>query len=300
MLNNIDLNSIVSILGPPLKKIGSEYMWQCPYCVDKSKNNLMYNSKKNLLFCFADSNHSRLLLKDIWQSLKKKGEKPKFNKTKKAEIIQEISLSLIQIEKFKTYCYKCNKELLSCKKSLNILQDKRGITKETVRDCFIGVDKSKNRFVFPSVKYASRDEVIGFEYRPLNLSKKSLYREKCTPTGMVQINSHTSLTSILIIVEGYLDGYVLYQHLKKLKQHEFYHIITPSNGVTSALKHIEAVVPSFNKYKHTYAFLDSDGPGKDCMAKLQLKYPQIKPFIMTCGCKDFNEHYLKCLKGRIP
>lgn len=303
MLSNIDLNTIEQFLGPHSKKTGSEYIWQCPYCNDKSKNNLMYNPKKNVIFCFADPGHSKLLLKDMWSSLKNQGNISPMRHVKPAvqeQKIKESSLSLVQIKRFKTYQYKCNQALLKNEPLLNVLYTKRGITKDTVKDCGIGVDIPQKRFSFPSIKFGCANEVIGFEYRPLSLSKHGLYREKGTPTGLVQINSISNNTVNLVILEGYLDSYLFYQHLKKLGQEQFYHVATPSNGVTSIQNHFDSICNMIGRYKNVYLYLDSDAAGEKAMLNLKQKYSQIQTFSMTCGCKDFNEHYLKCLKGKTP
>lgn len=301
MLDNIVLSDLENILGPFLKKIGSEYIWQCPYCQDRNKNNLMYNSKKNVLYCFADSNHSKLLLKDIWSSIKGQMKTlPATINPKHQKVFNKTSISLIQIQNFKTYKRKCNETLLNNKALLNVLYKKRGITKDTAKDCGIGIDINKERFVFPSIKFGSKDEVIGFEYRSFDLSKKGLYREKRTPTGLVQINSIKNSTVNLVALEGYLDCYLFYQHIKALGQEQFYHIASPSNGVTSILRHFDSISNELDRYKNVYLYLDSDEAGKKAMFELKQKYPQTKTYSMTCGCKDFNEHYLKCLKGKTP
>lgn len=304
MLDNINLNMIETVLGPPLKKVGDEYLWQCPYCKDKGKDNILYNHKKNVIFCFADENHSKLLLKRIWSSLKEQGNvlppNPRTKKTQTQEVVKDSSLSLIQIQKFKTNVINYNQELLKNKTMLEVIYEKRGITKDTIAECNIGLDMKNKRFTFPSVKFGSANEVIGFEYRRLDLSKIGLYREKGTPTGLVQINSISSDTVNLVVLEGYLDSYLFYQHLKALGQEKFYHVVTPSNGVTSILKYFDSISDKLNRYRNVYLYLDSDTAGEKAMLELKQKYPQIKTYSMTCGCKDFNEHYLKCLKGKIP
>lgn len=304
-LDNINLEVIEKFLGPPLKKVGSEYIWQCPICMDKSKDNLRYNPRKNILFCFADPNHSKLLLKKLWDNVKKQGkmltikhEDKEF--PKQEEIVEETPLSIITIQKFKTYQYKCNRTLLNNKPLLKVLYKKRGITLDTVKDCCIGLDLQKERFVFPSVKFGSLNEVTGFEYRPLDLTKNGLFRERGTPTGLVQINSITNSTANLVVLEGYLDCYLFYQHIKALGQEQFYHIASPSNGVTSILRHFDSISDKLDRYKNVYLYLDSDEAGKKAMLELKQKYPQVETYSMACGCKDFNEHYLKCLKGKIP
>ena len=42
----IELEKIIKYLGEPLKKSGHNLIWKCPYCEDKSKNNLIYSTEK--------------------------------------------------------------------------------------------------------------------------------------------------------------------------------------------------------------------------------------------------------------
>ncbi|MCD7780308.1 MAG: toprim domain-containing protein [Candidatus Gastranaerophilales bacterium] len=99
---------------------------------------------------------------------------------------------------------------------------------------------------------------------------------------------------MLAVVEGYFDGYALYQHLWEQKQIKYYHIATPSNGVQSLLKYISQA--DFSRYKKFYLYLDNDEEGNKTAQKIMAKYPMFGRIITDCGCKDFNEHYLKCIK----
>ena len=195
------------------------------------------------------------------------------------------------------YMNKCNNDLLNSFDLLNKLEAVRGIHKNTVSDCGIGFDKIRNCFVIPSFEYSITDSyIIGHEYRPADFSKKIL-RSTGTPLNMCMINSYTPLTEVLAIVEGYMDGYALYQYLKELNQIQYYHIVTPCNGVGSLIKQISII--NFDKYKTCYLYIDNDNAGNDIAAKLLELYPFMKRVNMTCGCKDFNEHYLKCIKNII-
>ncbi|MBR2526530.1 toprim domain-containing protein [bacterium] len=85
------------------------------------------------------------------------------------------------------------------------------------------------------------------------------------------------------------------QNLKKFLS-DYYHIVTPSNGVTSLLKHISKI--DFDKYKKFYLFLDNDEPGNNATEKIIEKYPIFEKFTLNSDCKDFNEHYIKYLKDK--
>ena len=157
---------------------------------------------------------------------------------------------------------------------------------------------NKKRWVIPTFQYSTEraNTILGFEYRPFNFSKDGLTREKGTPTGLAMINSYKPTMEVLAVVEGYFDGYALYQHLKEQKQIQYYHIVTPSNGIQSLLKHISQV--DFSKYKRFYLYVDNDEEGNKVAEKIMAKYPIFERVTATCGCKDFNEHYMKCIKGK--
>lgn len=179
---------------------------------------------------------------------------------------------------------------------VRFLRQKRGLTAVTVKAVKIGIDEYKKCWVIPTFQYSTERSniILGFEYRPLNLGKDGLKREKGTPTGLAMINSYKPTTEALVIVEGYFDGYALYQHLYKKRQLKYYHIVTPSNGVQSLLKHISQV--DFAKYKKFFLYLDNDEEGNKVAAKIIDRYPMFQRILTHCGCKDFNEHYLKCIK----
>lgn len=305
MLQNITIDTLINHLGQPNKKMGNEYIWQCPYCRDTHKDNLKFNTQKGLLKCFADDSHARQILSTI---NKQSGiNYPKTNKN----VINEPSgmpaeLSSKQLEENLTYMSQCNNELLNNEKALNHILHKRGINKNTVDFCGIGIDKDLHKWVIPIFKY-DKSEVIGFEYRPPLLpnaikekrteaeqeAKKGISRKKGSLSGMAEINSKTGKTEVLAIVEGFLDGYTLFQYLLEQNQAEFYHVITPSNGISSLLKQIEVI--NFNNYKHIYLYIDTDEKSKPIADKILKKYSFIEFVSLQC-CKDFNEHYLKCLK----
>ena len=62
---NISLELLIEYLGQPRKKQGDEYIWQCPLCQDRGKDNLKFNVAKGVLYCFADNNHSKTILSDM-------------------------------------------------------------------------------------------------------------------------------------------------------------------------------------------------------------------------------------------
>lgn len=201
-----------------------------------------------------------------------------------------------KIKYFTNNMHKYNNNLLKNLKMLDFIKTKRGIEIKTVEKCFIGIDVEKNKFVFPTIEFMTNN-VIGFEYRPLDLSK-NIKREIGGLTGLAQINTFTDKTQALVILGGYLDCYVSYQYLEEIGQSEYYHIATSSNGEGSTLKYLENVKEHFNKYCRIYLYLDTDDTGIAQMEKTKTKFSFVEIKTMSCGCKDFNEHYLKCIKGR--
>lgn len=294
-MSKLVIDSIIKYLGQPLKKCGKELIWQCPICMDKGKDNLKYNIVKNVLYCFANSEHAKTILREI--NKKDKEDYAKYKTSTLNEIIEPSSLTQEQITNFENYMYECNATLLFDKNLLKLLYDKRGLTPTTVSMAKIGYDKRKKVWTIPTIKYSCNDfEVIGFEFRPHNLSKKGLYRTKGTPNGLAMINDYYNCIDTLCVIEGYFDGYALLEYLSERKEDKYYHIVTPSNGVRALLKDLQEI--DYSKYKKFYLFIDNDDVSNKIKLQILEKYPQFEPINLNCGCKDFNEHYLKCIKGR--
>lgn len=292
----LKLEILTEALGEPEKQSGDEYSWQCPRCLDTGRDNLKFNAEKGVLWCFADESHAPQILKEI---LKKGNISPNPANTdyNSVDRYKHIFSMQKQIE-FKIYMQECNKKLLEIDIFPVILLKKRGLNLSTVRDVKLGIDLNKKKWVIPTFQYFTEkaNTILGFEYRPLNFSKDSLTREKGTPTGLAMINSYKPTTEVLAVVEGYFDGYALYQHLKEQRQIKYYHIVTPSNGIQSLLKQISQI--DFSKYKKFYLYVDNDEEGNKVAEKIINQYPMFKRIITDCRCKDFNEHYMKCIKGK--
>lgn len=296
----LTLEQIENHLGQAGKKSGNQYIWQCPYCMDKSRNNLTFNPSKGVLWCFAsDGEHSKIIVKEIRSKNNK--DKPYHHKPKNySKTVQDKpKVDVFGKEKqdeLITYMLECNDALLNHDKSLNYLETKRGLNKDTVSACGIGIDLKSRKWVIPTFKYDLKENFItGFEFRPSDFGQKKFSRTKDTPTSMAMINHFTSTTELLAIVEGYFDGYALYQHLSELEQIKYYHIVTPSNGVSSLLKYVHEI--RFDAYKHCYLYIDNDDAGNKAAFAILERYPFFERISMNCGCKDFNEHYIKCIKN---
>lgn len=299
----ITLEVLINYLGEPTKVQNNQTYWQCPYCRasggDNHRDNLIYSNKKNIIKCFVNDSHSRNLLKDIFSNTNRN----QINYYRNPRVNPKCANPIITEEKAQEnllYMLNANYALLNNEKALDYIKTKRGINKETIEHCGIGLDTSRLRWVFPTFEFGNNEtsKIVGFEYRPEDLSKDGLYREKGSLTCMANINSYTSYKSFLVVVEGYLDAYVFLQHLKEQEQLENYHIVTPSNGVANIVNLMKGIEHCFYKYKKIYAYLDSDEVGISKMQELKALYPFIEIIIMNCGCKDFNEHYLRCIKKR--
>lgn len=295
-MNRLTLDILLNCFGEPESQSGDEYIWQCPLCKDTGRDNLKFNTAKGILWCFADESHAPQLLREILKKNKNKICFKHFNNDYENTDRYKRFFTIQKQMEFRTYMKECNEALQKSLMRVRFLRQKRGLTAVTVKAVKIGIDEYKKRWVIPTFQYSTERSniILGFEYRPLNLGKDGLKREKGTPTGLAMINSYKPTTEALVIVEGYFDGYALYQHLYKKRQLKYYHIVTPSNGVQSLLKHISQV--DFAKYKKFFLYLDNDEEGNKVAAKIIDRYPMFQRILTHCGCKDFNEHYLKCIK----
>ena len=296
-MNVLTLDILQNYLGEPESQSGDEYIWQCPLCKDTGRDNLKFNAAKGILWCFADESHAPQLLREILKKNKNKICFKHFNNDYENTDRYKRFFTIQKQMEFRTYMKECNEALQKSLMRVRFLRQKRGLTAVTVKAVKIGIDEYKKRWVIPTFQYSTERSniILGFEYRPLNLGKDGLKREKGTPTGLAMINSYKPTTEALVIVEGYFDGYALYQYLYKKRQLKYYHIVTPSNGVQSLLKHISQV--DFAKYKKFFLYLDNDEEGNKVAAKIIDRYPMFQRILTHCGCKDFNEHYLNCIKA---
>ena len=306
----LTLNDIQEYLGQTGKKEGDEIVFQCGVCAlsgqDKSKNNLKWNTKKNVLYCFKDSEHSKIILSEI---MKKKHEAkrmenkeiPKYVKCQERYIYYQIFCNDMLLGKF-------NKDLLDemlkigmCDKkeyethikvantdkplgALEYLYKSRGIGKQAVEECGIGVDFFEHRWVIPI--YDMTSTLVGFEFRELNFKNKKIKKEVGTPTCLSRIYGALN-SKQAIVVEGLLDGIVLSQLAKDSL------ILSCSNGVQGTLKCLSQL--QFNKYDEIKLILDADNAGSAETEKVITQYPFIKDcrkFLFDSGVKDIGEWYM--------
>lgn len=313
----ITLDALIAYLGQPTKRIGGEYVWQCPYCQDTHKDNLKYNERKGFLKCFANDSHSTDILREVRKQLNANNQRTEIKPIKsqpkplEKEPRPEERLTKEELTENFFYMLKSMEELQTTQRAQEELLQKRGINKDMANHLGIGIDLEKHCFVFPIFSYSTHTNtnVIGFEYRPSLLpnaikekrtkqeeeAKKKITRKKGSIAGLAMINAKTHWNNNLAIVEGFLDGYALCQHLTEKGQIENYHIVTPSNGIGVLKNQIKRI--NFDDYIDIYLYVDNDEKSKPIVEEILKEYPQIKPISLNC-CKDFNEHYLKCIKSK--
>lgn len=257
----ITYNEICSFLGKPLKNYGGHSFFQCPICMDSGKDNLVYTHSKELLTCFADNSHSHEIYKRISQNGNKEFDYKPIKKLEPKKIPLEIDIE---------YITKCSIELSEDEKSKEFLKKHRGLYGATL-GLGIGIDKKNKRWVFPAIDFDFK--LIGAEYR----------------------SSHFIITKdkSLIIIEGFIDAYTLWQYLKEQGQHNDYEIATPINGVGTIPNLLDKIPVS--KYKDIIFWLDNDEAGNNTLAQIKEKTKfNFKINRLTCQCcKDFNQWYLK-------
>lgn len=303
---DITLNDIIDHLGQPRTKISTELIWQCPICMDKSADNLHYNPNKNILWCFANDEHSKIILSEI---MKKKHEEkkmsnvevPKYVRCQERYIYYQLLSNDILLGKFDKNLldemykmdmfdkkeYETHLQVAQTdkpQKALEYLYKSRGIGKQAVEDCGIGIDFYEQRWVIPI--YDISATLVGFEYRGLDFKNKQIKKEIGTPTCLCAIYGATNSKKV-VIVEGLLDGVVLSQLAKDSL------IVSCSNGVQGTLKCLSQL--QFNKYDEIKLILDNDNAGSAETEKIINQYPFIKDcrqFLIDSGVKDIGDWYM--------
>ena len=275
----ITLDDICSIAGNYVKR-GNEYIFRCPVCAasggDSSKDNLRFNYKKNVLYCFACGGHIEIL-KEI-------------NRRKYNEKLEKDSLRMkkweLNKEKYFEYQHLVNQDLLNMPDKLNYLEKERFINPETVLLCGIGYDYESKKWVFPI--FNTLDDLLGFEYRAENFAAKNIWREKGTPNALAHIFGRT-FGKDLFILEGFLDAYLFSQYQTKAGEKDFA-VMSCGSGVSGLFNSFMEI--NFNKFKNIKLFLDNDEAGDKATEKILEKFPfvsdirhKIKPY------KDFTDWY---------
>lgn len=312
----ITLNDIQEYLGQTGKKEGDEIVFGCSICQlsggDVHSDNLKWNTKKNVLYCFKDPDHSKIILSEI---MKKKHENKKIE-------IKQIPAYIKNKEQYLYYQILCNSALLGTltkdwidevnsknmfeqneyefyldliksdksEKARTYLKQQRGINTSTVSLTGLGFDFKARKWVIPI--FNMNCEIVGFRYRGALFSEKKVWTEKGTPKTLARFyGADTAKTCY--IGEGEWDCIVLVQWLLENNQKDFM-VVSPSNGASSLL----SVIPQLqlNKFEKIKLILDNDNAGDKATEEVIKKYPMIidsRDFLKNSGIKDINDYYLQ-------
>lgn len=311
----LTLNDIQEYLGQQGKKEGDEVVFQCGVCAlsgqDKSRNNLKWNTKKNVLYCFKDSEHSRILLSEI---MKKKHEEkkmsnveiPKYVKCQEQYLMYQIlcndallgnlqkgmldhlnDLGMLEDNEYDFYLDLINSD--KPQKAREYLKQQRGINTSTIEQTGLGFDFYARKWVIPIFDMTST--LVGFEYRLADFKTKKIWREKGTPSCLARVYGTGKKA---IVHEGFMDSFCTVQMLEEKGTLNNYSIFTTSSGVASVLKIIPEL--QFNKYENIYLLLDCDNAGDKATQEVIEKYPfiiDIRKMLKDSNCKDVNQYMLE-------
>lgn len=308
----LTLKDIQEYLGQPRTKIGTELIWQCPICMDKSKDNLHYNPNKNILWCFANEQHSKDILSEI---MKKKYEAKRMEN-------KEIPAYIKNQEKYLYYMGLCNSALLGTltkdwidavneqdmfedneynfyldlintdkpQKARAYLKEQRGINTSTIEQTGLGFDFKARKWVIPIFDMSCN--LVGFRYRGADFKQKKVWTEKGTPKTLARFyGADTAKTCYC--AEGEFDAIILVQWLLENNQKDFM-VVSPSNGASSLL----SVMPQLqlNKFEQIKLIMDNDTAGDKATEEVLKSYPMVvdsRGFLKQSGIKDINDFYLK-------
>ena len=311
----LTLNDIQEYLGQTGKKQGDEIVFGCGICQlsggDAHSDNLKWNTKKNILYCFKDSEHSKIIMSEI---MKKKHEAKRMEN-------KEIPAYIKNQEKYLYYMELCNNALLgtltkdwidavneqdmfevneynfyldlinsdNAQKARAYLKEQRGINTSTIEQTGLGFDFKARKWVIPIFDISCN--LVGFEYRLADFKNKKIWREKGTPSCLARVYGTGKKA---IIHEGFMDSFCTVQMLEEKGTLNDYSIFTTSSGVASVLKIIPEL--QFNKYKNIYLLLDCDNAGDKATQEVIEKYPfiiDIRKMLKDSNCKDVNQYMLK-------
>lgn len=320
MAINFTLNEIMNHLGQLTKTEGGHSYFQCPYCMDSGKDNLVYTHKNGLLTCFANSDHSKQVLSNIAKVNKQNRGTNKPNPMPKTA--QEYK-DKNQPKKKTTpsitddYILDCCMELLNDSTSKAFLKKHRGIKEGTIK-LGMGINKQNKCWVFPAIDF-NTGELFGAEYRTSYMIMPKELRPKghkglskapgtdsrlCSvfTSGITYENGQridlTQGSKKLLICEGFIDSYTIFQYLIEAGETYTYDIATPSNGV-GTIKNLLNTIP-VQKYSEIMFWLDNDDAGDQ--ARQDIKKLASFDFVfkkVDCACcKDVNEWYMKHIRSK--
>lgn len=312
----LTLNDIQEYLGQTGKKEGDEVVFQCGVCAlsgqDRSKNNLKWNTKKNVLYCFKDSEHSKIIISEI---MKKKHEEkkmsnveiPKYIKCQEQYLMYQIlcndallgnlqkgmldhlnDLGMLEDNEYDFYLDLINSD--KPQKAREYLKQQRGINTSTIEQTGLGFDFYARKWVIPI--YDMSCNLVGFRYRGALFSEKKVWTEKGTPKTLARFYG-ADTAKICYCVEGEWDSLIMVQWLLENNQKDFM-VVSPSNGASSLL----SVMPQLqlNKFEQIKLIMDNDSAGDKATEEVLKTYPMVvdgRGFLKQSGINDINDFYLK-------
>ena len=290
-LDRITLADIRDVLGQNGKKSGDNWLFQCPICQDSSCDNLIVKGNGAYIHCFScyDNEGGRYVLSEI--------ERKRAQDRKQEQIVINSMPRFLDKklqEQYIEYMCLANDALLDNQEMLDLLQEKRGIDRQTVIDCGIGYDDTEEHWVIPIFSLTYDPKIMGFEYRRKNFDKyingSKVRRERGYITDICPVYG-CNKAKTLYILEGFLDAMCLHQYLREKGQSD-YAVYSCSNGVSSLLNVMNRICfANFNEIK---LMLDTDNAGCEVTDKIIDKFSfirDVRNFLFKGGYKDFGEFF---------
>ena len=290
-LDRITLADIRDVLGQNGKKSGDNWLFQCPICQDSSCDNLIVKGNGAYIHCFScyDNEGGRYVLSEI--------ERKRAQDRKQEQIVINSMPRFLDKklqEQYIEYMCLANDALLDNQEMLDLLQEKRGIDRQTVIDCGIGYDDTEEHWVIPIFSLTYDPKIMGFEYRRKNFDKyingSKVRRERGYITDICPVYG-CNKAKTLYILEGFLDAMCLHQYLREKGQSD-YSVYSCSNGVSSLLNVMNRICfANFNEIK---LMLDTDNAGCEVTDKIIDKFSfirDVRNFLFKGGYKDFGEFF---------
>lgn len=287
---------IENILGVKMRKIGNDYVCQCPICQDSGCDNLHFKEGEYLkCFSCAENEGASYVYKLFFQD--KKLDIDERKDMSKPMIPIECKVWYKKQEEYILYMADCNEYLLNNDKLLKELELIRGLKKSTIERVGMGFDVEKQQYVIPIFSQLHDGMITDFELRTYNraFGKNKVVMRKGGGDNTIASIGKVGNGEKLLITEGFLDGYILLQFMLEKKQTDF-SICSCSNGVNS-LKEVIGDI-DFTKYSSIKLILDNDKAGNDTVNEITKKFSFIqdgRDVLKRTNTNDINEWYLKLI-----
>lgn len=290
-------SDIENILGVKMKKIGHDYVCQCPVCQDSGCDNLHFKEGEYLkCFSCAENEGASYVYKLFFQGKKREFMGNNMNE-KPRKCVRSQSWYQNQ-EKYVEYMAMCNDFLLNNQNLLDELYEVRGLTKKTIGLVGMGFDDEKKLYVIPIFSLLNDGMITDFELRQYGKAfgkNKKVFRKGGGEKTVAKIYGLDNAKKMLI-TEGFLDGYMLTQFMLEKKQDDFL-VCSCSHGANSLVDVIGQV--DFSMHSEIKLILDNDEAGDKATDTLIDKYRFLQEgrgVLKRSGCKDINDWVLS-LRG---